>query len=182
MRLEGSGRVVYQMIPRVNETAEGVVRTEFSVDCYNISVVDWEEDGSIGSLDIYFEMITSNNCFLAQGMPSFGATITSPLFYCTTSSLPPPSSSSLLLLIPPPPPPPSNPPPPPPDAFSGLLYIITGVTISVGVVVIAAMAIVVGICCRRWSKMQGMLAVVFNMVHHIFCILSTSAPLYIRAC
>ena len=52
MRLEGSGRVVYQMIPRVNETAEGVVRTEFSVDCYNISVVDWEEDGSIGSLDV----------------------------------------------------------------------------------------------------------------------------------
>ena len=52
MRLEGSGGVVYQMIPRVNETAKGVVRTEFSVDCYNISVVDWEEDGSIGSLDV----------------------------------------------------------------------------------------------------------------------------------
>ena len=52
MRLEGSGGVVYQMIPSVNETAEGVVRTEFSVDCYNISVVDWEEDGSIGSLGV----------------------------------------------------------------------------------------------------------------------------------
>ena len=50
VRLEGSGGVVYQMVPRVNETAKGVVRTEFSVDCYNISVVDWEEDGSVGSL------------------------------------------------------------------------------------------------------------------------------------
>ena len=52
VRLERSGGVVYQMIPRVNETAEGVVITEFSVDCYNISVVDWEEDGSIGSVAI----------------------------------------------------------------------------------------------------------------------------------
>ena len=52
VRLERSGGVVYQMIPRVNETAEGVVRTEFSVDCYNISVVDWEEDGSVGSVAI----------------------------------------------------------------------------------------------------------------------------------
>ena len=52
MRLERSGGVVYKLIPRVNETAEGVVRTEFSVDCYNISVVDWEEDGSIGSLPL----------------------------------------------------------------------------------------------------------------------------------
>ena len=41
---------VYQMISRVNGTAKGVIRTEFSVDCYNISVVDWEEDGSIGSV------------------------------------------------------------------------------------------------------------------------------------
>lgn len=47
--LERVGEVTYQMIPRVNGTAKGVVRTEFSVDCYNISVVDWEEDGSIGS-------------------------------------------------------------------------------------------------------------------------------------
>ena len=52
VRLERSGGVVYQMIPRVNETAKGVVRTEFSVDCYNISVVDWEEDGSVGSLEV----------------------------------------------------------------------------------------------------------------------------------
>ena len=108
VRLERSGGVVYQMIPRVNETANGLVRTEFSVDCYNISVVDWEEDGSIGSLDIYFEMITSNNCFLAQGMPSFGATITS-LYSIVRPSLsilcpPPPSSTSLQ----PPPPPPSR--------------------------------------------------------------------------
>ena len=50
--LEKSGEVVYQMIPRVNGTAKGVIRTEFSVDCYNISVVDWEEDGSMGSLYI----------------------------------------------------------------------------------------------------------------------------------
>ena len=49
MYLEKSGEVVYQMIPRVNGTAKGVIRTEFSVDCYNISVMDWEEDGSIGS-------------------------------------------------------------------------------------------------------------------------------------
>ena len=48
--LKKSGEVVYQMIPRVNGTAKGVIRTEFSVDCYNISVMDWEEDGSIGSL------------------------------------------------------------------------------------------------------------------------------------
>ena len=47
--LEKSGEVAYQLIPRVNGTAKGVIRTEFSVDCYNISVVDWEEDGSIGS-------------------------------------------------------------------------------------------------------------------------------------
>ena len=50
--LEKSGEVVYQMISRVNGTAEGVIRTQFSVDCYNISVVDWEEDGSIGSLGV----------------------------------------------------------------------------------------------------------------------------------
>ena len=50
--LEKSGKVVYQMVPRVNETAKGVISTEFSVDCYNISVVDWEEDGSIGSLGV----------------------------------------------------------------------------------------------------------------------------------
>ena len=50
--LEKSGEVVYQMIPRVNGTAKGVIRTEFSVDCYNISVMDWEEDGSIGSLRV----------------------------------------------------------------------------------------------------------------------------------
>ena len=50
--MEKSGEVVYQRIPRVNGTAKGVIRTEFSVDCYNISVVDWEEDGSIGSLYI----------------------------------------------------------------------------------------------------------------------------------
>ena len=50
--LEKSGEVVYQMVPRVNETAKGVIRTEFSVDCYNISVVDWEEDGSTGSLGV----------------------------------------------------------------------------------------------------------------------------------
>ena len=52
MCLEKSGEVVYQMISRVNWTAKGVIRTQFSVDCYNISVVDWEEDGSIGSLYI----------------------------------------------------------------------------------------------------------------------------------
>ena len=52
MCLEKSGVVVYKMVPRVNETAKGVIRTEFSVDCYNISVVDWEEDGSIGSLGV----------------------------------------------------------------------------------------------------------------------------------
>ena len=50
--LEKSGEVVYKMIPRVNGTAKGVIRTELSVDCYNISVVDWEEDGSIGSLHV----------------------------------------------------------------------------------------------------------------------------------
>ena len=49
MYLEKSGEVIYQMTPRVNGTAKGVIRTEFSVDCYNISVMDWEEDGSIGS-------------------------------------------------------------------------------------------------------------------------------------
>ncbi|KAL5500482.1 hypothetical protein EMCRGX_G012054 [Ephydatia muelleri] len=42
--LEKSGEVVYQMIPRVNGIAKGVIRTEFSVDCYNISVMDWEEE------------------------------------------------------------------------------------------------------------------------------------------
>ena len=52
MCLEKSGEVVYQMIPRVNGTAKGMIRTEFSVDCYNISVMDWEEDGSIGSLGV----------------------------------------------------------------------------------------------------------------------------------
>ena len=52
MCLEKSGEVVCQMVPRVNETAKGVIRTEFSVDCYNISVVDWEEDGSTGPLNI----------------------------------------------------------------------------------------------------------------------------------
>ena len=52
VRLEKSGEVVYQMIPRVNGTAKGVIRTEFSVDCYNISVVDWEEDGLIGSVAV----------------------------------------------------------------------------------------------------------------------------------
>ena len=50
--LEKSGEVVYQMIPRVNGTAKGVIRTEFSVDCYNISVMDWEEDGSMGLLSV----------------------------------------------------------------------------------------------------------------------------------
>ena len=50
--LEKSGEVVYQRIPRVNGTAKGVIRTEFSVDCYNISVMDWEEDGSIGLLGV----------------------------------------------------------------------------------------------------------------------------------
>ena len=50
--LEKSGEEVYQMIPRVNGTAKGVIRTEFSVDCYNFSVVDWEKDGSIGSLGV----------------------------------------------------------------------------------------------------------------------------------
>ena len=59
VRLERSGGVVYQMIPRVNETAKGVVRTEFSVDCYNISVVDWEEDGSIGQCLIHETFIKS---------------------------------------------------------------------------------------------------------------------------
>ena len=52
MCLEKSGEVVCQMVPRVNETAKGVIRTEFSVDCYNISVVDWEEDGSTGLISI----------------------------------------------------------------------------------------------------------------------------------
>ncbi|KAL5500506.1 hypothetical protein EMCRGX_G012079 [Ephydatia muelleri] len=52
VRLEKSGEVVYQMIPRVNGTAKGVIRTEFSVDCYNISMVDWEEDGLIGSVAV----------------------------------------------------------------------------------------------------------------------------------
>ncbi|KAL5500500.1 hypothetical protein EMCRGX_G012073 [Ephydatia muelleri] len=51
--LEKSGEVVYQMIPRVNGIAKGVIRTEFSVDCYNISVMDWEEDGSIGSQAVH---------------------------------------------------------------------------------------------------------------------------------
>ena len=51
--LEKSGEVVYQMIPRVNGIAKGVIRTEFSVDSYNISVMDWEEDGSIGSQAVH---------------------------------------------------------------------------------------------------------------------------------
>ena len=51
--LEKSGEVIYQMIPRVNGIAKGVIRTEFSVDCYNISVMDWEEDGSIGSQAVH---------------------------------------------------------------------------------------------------------------------------------
>ena len=61
MCLEKSGEVVCQMVPRVNETAEGVIRTEFSVDCYNISVVDWEEDGSIGSLGIPVNVTYENS-------------------------------------------------------------------------------------------------------------------------
>ena len=57
--LERSGEVIYQMIPRVNETAEGVVRTEFSVDCYNISVVDWEGmNGSIGQIKVPTNIIS----------------------------------------------------------------------------------------------------------------------------
>eukprot|EP00731_Ephydatia_muelleri_P011787 Em0006g681a len=38
------------MIPRLNNnTAIGTVLLGLSVNCYNISVVDWEEDGSVGS-------------------------------------------------------------------------------------------------------------------------------------
>ena len=66
MCLEKSGEVVCQMVPRVNETAKGVIRTEFSVDCYNISVVDWEENGSIGSLDVPYISIG-----ISHNMPDF---------------------------------------------------------------------------------------------------------------
>ena len=69
--LKKSGEVVYQMIPRVNGTAKGVIRTEFSVDCYNISVMDWEEDGSIGSLrvPVNSNLYTAND----QGNPGKGS-------------------------------------------------------------------------------------------------------------
>ena len=69
--LKKSAEVVYQMIPRVNGTAKGVIRTEFSVDCYNISVMDWEEDGSIGSLrvPVNSNLYTAND----QGNPGKGS-------------------------------------------------------------------------------------------------------------
>ena len=71
--LEKSGEVVYQMIPRVNGTAKGVIRTEFSVDCYNISVMDWEEDGSIGSLPVPVNSAISS-ILLHSGSQRCGAT------------------------------------------------------------------------------------------------------------
>ena len=52
MYLERSGKVLQHKLARVNLSAEGVVGTEFSVDCYNISVVDWEEDGSISPMNV----------------------------------------------------------------------------------------------------------------------------------
>eukprot|EP00731_Ephydatia_muelleri_P011574 Em0006g468a len=100
--LKKSGKVVYQMIPRVNGTAKGVIRTEFSVDCYNISVMDWEEDGSIGSL----------------GVPVSGVAPTSCLDTSATSS------------------------------FEELIYIVTGVAIAVGIIVMATMLVAIGVCCR----------------------------------
>ena len=67
--MERSGEVVYQMIPRVNGTAKGVIRTEFSVDCYNISVVDWEEDDSIGSQTVPVNKPwTSEECTIATSL------------------------------------------------------------------------------------------------------------------
>ena len=66
--LKKSGKVVYQMIPRVNGTAKGVIRTEFSVDCYNISVMDWEEDGSIGSLGVPVSGVAPTSCLDTSGM------------------------------------------------------------------------------------------------------------------
>ena len=71
--LEKSGEVVYQMIPRVNGTAKGVIRTEFSVDCYNISVMDWEEDGSMGSLPVPVNSAISS-ILLHSGSQRCGAT------------------------------------------------------------------------------------------------------------
>ena len=76
--LEKSGEEVYQMIPRVNGTAKGVIRTEFSVDCYNFSVVDWEKDGSIGSLGVLINIsfnlpLPVSNCNNAIPTGSFSS-------------------------------------------------------------------------------------------------------------
>ncbi|KAL5500484.1 hypothetical protein EMCRGX_G012056 [Ephydatia muelleri] len=62
--LENSGNVLQQKLPRTNMAANGMIRTQFSVDCYNISVVDWEEDGSIGPLNIptTINIKTHTNC------------------------------------------------------------------------------------------------------------------------
>lgn len=42
---------VEHMIPRLNDTAVGTVALAGS-DCYNVSVVDWEEDGTVGSVAV----------------------------------------------------------------------------------------------------------------------------------
>eukprot|EP00731_Ephydatia_muelleri_P011543 Em0006g437a len=87
--LEKSGEVVYQMIPRVNGIAKGVIRTEFSVDCYNISVMDWEEDGSIGSL--YIPTIVSlekqEGCVSFTGGAVIPPTAPAPLLVVASSAV-----------------------------------------------------------------------------------------------
>ncbi|KAL5500481.1 hypothetical protein EMCRGX_G012053 [Ephydatia muelleri] len=92
--LEKSGEVVYQMIPRVNGTAKGVIRTEFSVDCYNISVMDWEEDGSIGSLPVPVNSAISS-ILLHSGSQRCGATSVAALLSAPPTLSPTPVRSLL---------------------------------------------------------------------------------------
>ena len=59
MYIGTSGGLIHQMIPRLNDTAVGVFNTGSLANCYNISVVDWEEDGSTGSQAVPITVISS---------------------------------------------------------------------------------------------------------------------------
>ena len=84
--LEKSGEVVYQMIPRLNRTAKGVIRTEFSVDCYNISVMDWEEDGSIGSLATQGTTMVAPASIVAASANTMTTSLTERFIHVTEST------------------------------------------------------------------------------------------------
>ena len=58
--IETYEKLSHHMLPRLNGTAMGVViSTGSPSNCYNVSVMDWEEDGSTGSLDVPIIIVSS---------------------------------------------------------------------------------------------------------------------------